>query len=265
MLYSRVQRFNRQAGGLQGYECPKCLNKGATLVIYDGHEVYQECDCLKIRRTMGLIKASGLEKAIRRHTFENYQTSADWQRYAYSKAREYATKPTGWFFFGGQVGAGKTHLCTAIVGELLRCGVAVKYCLWRDESTRLKAIINEPVFGTEITKYKHTTCLYIDDLFKTKQGATVTAADVNIAFEILNYRYINDMLTIISSEKTLREIIDIDEAVGSRIYEMSKAHMLSLQNDKNKDYRINKFIHNDVNNPVDNSRDSRSAGESDLC
>ena len=80
--------------------------------------------------------------------------------------------------------------------------------------------------------------MYIDDLFKTKQGASVTAADINIAFEILNYRYINDMLTIISSEKTLREILDIDEAVGSRIYEMAQGYILNISADPAKNYRM---------------------------
>lgn len=238
MLQSRVKRYNAQRGDLDGYDCPKCLNKGNMLVISDGHEVYKECDCLNIRHTMQLIKASGLEKTIRHCTFENYNISTDWQRYVYDNAKTYAEYPAGWFYFGGQVGAGKTHLCTAIVGELLKRGIAVKYCLWRDESTRLKALANKPEFDTEIAVYKRIDCLYIDDLFKTKQGTPVTAADINIAFEILNYRYINDMLTIISSEKTLREILDIDEAVGSRIYEMAQGYMLNLQADKSKNYRI---------------------------
>ena len=238
-LQSKVRRYNAQRGSLNEYDCPKCLNKGNMLVVRDGREVYEECDCLSIRRTMQLIRKSGLEKMIQRCTFESYNASTDWQRYVYDNAKTYAEHPTGWFYFGGQVGAGKTHLCTAIVGKLLKRGIAVKYCLWRDESTRLKAVLNQPEFDVEIAVYKHIDCLYIDDLFKTKQGAPVTAADINIAFEILNYRYINDMLTILSSEKTLREILDIDQAIGSRIYEMAQGSMLNLQVDKLKNYRVN--------------------------
>ncbi len=237
-LRRKVEHYNAEHGSLSGYDCPKCLNKGNMLVICNGHEVYEECDCLNIRRTMQLIKASGLEKTIQRCTFKNYNVSTDWQRYVYDNAKTYAENPVGWFYFGGQVGAGKTHLCTAIVGELLKRGIAVKYCLWRDESTRLKALVNKPEFDVEIAVYKRTDCLYIDDLFKTKQGASVTAADINIAFEILNYRYINDMLTIISSEKTLREILDIDEAVGSRIYEMAQGYILNISADPAKNYRM---------------------------
>ena len=39
---------------------------------------------------------------------------------------------------------------------------------------------------------------------------------------------IRDRLTIISTERSLDEILEIDEAVGSRIYERSKAYYLPL-------------------------------------
>ena len=42
-------------------------------------------------------------------------------------------------FIGGQVGAGKTHLCTAMVGEFLKRGISAKYMLWRDDALKLKA------------------------------------------------------------------------------------------------------------------------------
>lgn len=60
---------------------------------------------------------------------------------------------------------------------------------------------------------------YIDDFIKE----TVTDADINIAFELLNARY-NDheKLTIISTEKS------IDEALGSRIYERSTHRFKTL-------------------------------------
>ena len=71
--------------------------------------------------------------------------------------------------------------------------------------------------------WKTVEVLYIDDLFKTEQGRNPTTADVNIAFEILNYRYRNpELITIISSERTIQDIVKIDEAVGSRIFEKSR-------------------------------------------
>ena len=60
--------------------------------------------------------------------------------------------------------------------------------------------------------------LYIDDFFKVKRGEQPTAADVNIAFEIINFRYNDfDKITVFSSEISTGDILKIDEALGSRI------------------------------------------------
>ena len=80
-----------------------------------------------------------------------------------------------------------------------------------------------------IDRFKKAEVLYIDDLFKTGRNPDgsepkPTAADINAAFEIINYRYNNPaLLTIISSELNEDELLDIDEAVGGRIFERSKS------------------------------------------
>ena len=66
--------------------------------------------------------------------------------------------------------------------------------------------------------------LVIDDLFKN--GAA--DADVRIIFEILNYRYLNRLPIIISSEMVSFELLDIDEAIGSRIREMCKDRITDI-------------------------------------
>ena len=81
----------------------------------------------------------------------------------------------------------------------------------------------------------------LDDFFKCGQveGGVQkpTAADVNLAFEILNHRYNNPgFITIISSESTLDEIFSIDEAVGGRIGERAQGHVINLSG-KEKNYR----------------------------
>ena len=66
-----------------------------------------------------------------------------------------------------------------------------------------------------------------------------TSADIMIAFEILNYRYMNqDLITIISTEKSVDEILEIDEAIGSRLYQRSKKYCIKLPSDKSKNYRM---------------------------
>ncbi|MEG0578195.1 MAG: DNA replication protein, partial [Bacilli bacterium] len=65
----------------------------------------------------------------------------------------------------------------------------------------------------------------------------VTKSDINIIFEIVNYRYFNNLPMIVSTEKHFEELIEIDEAIGSRLIEMSKDYMVKIKG-KNLNYRI---------------------------
>ena len=56
-------------------------------------------------------------------------------------------------------------------------------------------------------------------------------------FEIVNHRYLKKLPTITSTEKTFEELLEIDEAVGSRFIEMSKAYLVCLVG-KKLNYRI---------------------------
>ena len=75
--------------------------------------------------------------------------------------------------------------------------------------------------------------LYIYDLLKGKP----TEADLNILYELINYRYMHNKPMIISTEKLPDELIDFDEAVGSRIIEMCRGNMVVLQG-KELNYRL---------------------------
>ena len=59
-------------------------------------------------------------------------------------------------------------------------------------------------------------------------------ADKNIAFDLLNARYINpDAITIISTELTIDRILSWDEAIGSRINQRAKDYMLNIGKKQN--------------------------------
>lgn len=66
-------------------------------------------------------------------------------------------------FIGGQVGAGKTHICTAIVGKLLQNGKSAIYAPWKRIAAELKACLNEPEYTARMDELMKTDCLYIDD------------------------------------------------------------------------------------------------------
>ena len=64
-----------------------------------------------------------------------------------------------------------------------------------------------------------------------------TESDINIMFEIINYRYLNSKAIIISSELTQDRLLDFDEAVGSRIIEMCKNRISEVAGIENN-YRL---------------------------
>ena len=99
-----------------------------------------------------------------------------------------------------------------------------------------------------VERFKKAHVLYIDDLFKTGKNrdgivGRPTEADVTMAFEIIIYRYNNpDTLTIISSEWTQDDLLDIDEAVGGRIFERAGASGISIAKDRSRNYRTRKAV-----------------------
>lgn len=235
-----------------GYDCKVCKNKGYIIKLVedeDGsfHQVCSDCKCVEIRNSIMRMKRSGLKDIIKDYIFDKFEDPEPWQKTIKKAAMEYAKNPEGWFFLGGQSGAGKTHLCTAICREFLLAGKRVRYMLWRDDVVKIKgAVTDSEEYCKMIDDFKRVDVLYIDDLFKTGKAADnsvqkPTGADINVAFEIINYRYNNpSLLTIISSELTEDELIDIDEAIGGRIYERAKAFTIGKSRDRN--YRIKKAV-----------------------
>lgn len=131
--------------------------------------------------------------------------------------------------FLGQVGSGKTHLSLAISNKLIKNCVGVLYMSYRDVITRIKQnIMDGEEYERLVSRYKNAKVLLIDDLFK----GSVTKSDVNIMFEIINFRYFNNLPVIVSSEKYAQELLDIDEAVGSRLIEMSKDYIVQMKGKK---------------------------------
>lgn len=250
-----VDDLNKQVGSeneKDGYNCNVCKNKAWVVKLVENPDgtygkEYGDCKCVKARRSIMRLKKSGLANNIAQCTFDLYEASEPWQKAMKSAATDYAKEPKGWFFLGGQSGCGKTHLCVAICRELLHRGKEVVYMMWRDDIAKIKGFAADPEQRQAMMeRFKTAEVLYIDDLFKTGRNPDgyepkPTAADINAAFEIINYRYNNPkLLTIISSELNEDDLLDIDEAVGGRIFERSKS--ISIAKDRRRNYRIRKAV-----------------------
>lgn len=207
--------------GLNNVDCPLCENRGYIMYKKDGLDYARECDCMAQRRSLRRIHNSGMEDMLSRYSFDSYQTPDEARERIKRRAQAFAESDEGWFWIAGRSGSGKSHICTAICSELIARGKETVYMKWRDESRALKSLMNSDEVDEPLRRLKQVPVLYIDDFLK----GGVTDADVRLAFEILNARYNDSRLrTILSSELSLREICELDEALGGRIYERSRGY-----------------------------------------
>ena len=257
-LYERrTQEFNAIVGnlndtGMGGVDCPVCRNKGVIMTNQETVNGFwetrvRECKCMTTRRSIRRLVRSGLKDVTRTYTFRRYEATEEWQKRLKEAAIRYVQDiragETGWLYVGGQSGCGKTHLCSAVAVQLLKDGMGLRYMVWRDELRKLKAVANSPEYGEMLDEWKTVRVLYIDDFFKAARDQygrmQPSEADVRIAFELLNYRS-NDksLLTIISSELSLDEIANIDEAIAGRIAQHAAGHCVTVAPDRGKNYRL---------------------------
>lgn len=196
---------------------------------------FQRCKCQSIRDAMGAMDRSGIPPdALAACTWENWKTPENWQRRALAMAQDYvqqiAAGDLSWFIICGPPGCGKTTLCTTIFRAIVEGGKPGLYVSWREFARRAKAVGNDrDDFREETEPLKNTPLLYLDDFWKGE----IRPADVHLAFELINARYISKKPTILSSENTLEAILRGDEAIGSRLFEMAGGYYVDCSRARN--------------------------------
>lgn len=237
---SRVGNLNEQ----DGYNCDECKNRGYMPVIYEDNIVYRRCKCSKTRKSLAIIRKSGLEGSIKK--IADFETPEEWQKNIKERALSFIKQDitlkedkARCFYIGGQSGAGKTHICTAIAREFIKQGRDTRYIMWIQMIERLKDF-KDPARESYADDLYNVDVLYIDDYFKPDgTGAKFTRQDIIKTFEVIDKRYKQpDKVTIISSELTIYDISAIDEATAGRIREMAKSYVLDIPKDKSKNYRM---------------------------
>ena len=242
-ILERLRAQHSSTGSKSEYECPDCRDTGFVMRdIGNGIQIAQRCRCYIMRRSRERMERSGLSEELHRKTFNNFDTQNMPQLInAKVKAQQYVQNFTAFehercnsIMFSGQSGAGKTHIGTAICNGLMEQGIAVVYMAYRNAITKIKQILTDEIgYERELDKYMQDRVLYIDDLLKGK----VTESDINILYEIINYRYMNNKPIIISTEKSQVELLEFDEAIGSRIIEMCRGNIVQLRG-KELNYRL---------------------------
>jgi DNA replication protein DnaC len=123
---------------------------------------------------------------------------------AFNQARAFTETLAGWLLIQGGYGSGKTHLAAAIANECVSRGVPTLFLTVPDllDTLRFTYDAEDVTFEERFDQIRNATLLVLDD-FGT-QSATAWAQEK--LFQILNYRYINHLPLVITTNLSLEEL-----------------------------------------------------------
>lgn len=213
------------------YQCKKCRDLGYIFQEDEkGYTVATPCECIEKRQIKEKLEGCGLTDSFKKKTFSTFKTDTEHQKQAKLRAMSYCKKfkeEKGSFLLTGNPGTGKTHLGIAIMMQLVNQNVGCRYAEYISLIMRLKQCCMDPInYNKEINEYKNCTVLFLDDLLK---GQT-SEVDRKYIYEIINYRYMTEKSIIVSTEKSLNELMDYDAAITSRIIEMCGKNIIDFKN-----------------------------------
>jgi DNA replication protein DnaC len=146
-------------------------------------------------------------------TFESFKTrgrkgvgelQANSLEWAFNRARQYAGSLNGWLLLQGGFGCGKTHLAAAISNFVVGMGVPTLFLTVPDllDTLRFSYDSEDTTFEQRFDEIRNAPLLVLDD-FGT-QNATAWAQEK--LFQIVNYRYINKLPLVVTTNLDLDEI-----------------------------------------------------------
>ena len=169
-----------------------------TFIINDG--VATPCECRIVKEAKDILRKSGISEEFRNKNFENFKTINDSQAInAYNKAREYSNN----------------------------------FHIIKDSTQNSIMFMGQPGSGKT-----HLSLSIANVLMDNGVGVVYMGyRDVITQIKQINYRYFNKLPVIVSTELSIENLVNIDEALGSRLIEMSKDFLVGIRN-KKLNYRI---------------------------
>ena len=209
-----------QTSGFADSDCPHCHGSGYLRQDLPlGHPDFGRlviCTCrqadLKDRIRQRLFSLSHLDE-LQDLTFESFnpqgrvglgQQQQDSIERAYNQSRAYTQPLEGWLFIQGGYGCGKTHLAAAIANECVSLGVPTLFLTVPDllDSLLFSYSAEDVTFEERFDQIRNAPLLVLDD-FGT-QSTTEWAREK--LFQILNYRYINHLPLVVTTNLALEQI-----------------------------------------------------------
>jgi DNA replication protein DnaC len=220
----------------QGYDlpgdpnCPICGGVGYLRQdLPVGHPEFgklQVCSCRRSqvnRHVHNRLYALSSLNELKHLSFENFHPRgrvglragrADSLEQAFNQAQIFARTLKGWLLLMGKTGCGKTHLAAAIANFAVDMGVPTLFITVPDLLDNLRFSYDDPesTFEQRFDEIRSAPLLIMDD-FGT-QNATEWAQEK--LFQILNYRYINKLPLVVTTNLSLEEL-EMDQRIHSRL------------------------------------------------
>lgn len=242
-----IKKFKEEKINDGIYECEECSNHGYILFFDENDELkYKNCKCYNIRQSRRKMRDLGLLKYVgKTNSFDEFIAVEQWEKRIKQSAINFVENyENKMFYIGGQVGSGKTKICSLILVNIFMKSKLYdyEYIIWGDTA---RTLAFDDKNKKEMEYLKEIDLLYIDDFLRStaRNDLKVQQWERDVMMELINYRYINRKTTIISSELYFNELVDVDDSVASRIFENAEngKFCLSVKRDKNRNKRLIKM------------------------
>ncbi len=163
--------------------------------------------------------------------FHNFETDSIFRDEAINlkrvrkTAEEWAAKPEGWLYIMGEYGSGKTHLAGAIAYDLHERGHDFLFYTVPDLLDYLRLTFDprtEARFDKRFHEIVNAPYLILDDL----RLASATPWAKEKLFQIIDYRYLARLPTVITSSETLDET---DKRLATRLMDRRVCRPFALE------------------------------------
>ncbi|MDK2821374.1 MAG: replication protein DnaC [Clostridia bacterium] len=232
------------------YKCPLCKDKG---IILRDNLAYR-CSCMKQKAWQKRLQSAHLTPQLSRYSFENFElkfysrtlndnltgtTYYESARRCLEAAKRFAktyTKQThgrGLFIFG-PVGSGKTFLAAAIANFLTSFGRNVLFTVVPDLLDAIRSTYDRRTQNSNHTELELIdTARKVDFLILDDLGAhNYTEWTCNKIYSLINYRLINELPTVITSNLKLDELAEyLGERTTSRLVQLCQSYHLPVDED----------------------------------
>ncbi len=138
---------------------------------------------------------------------------------------DYAEHPTNWVLLRGGYGVGKTHLAAAVANKVTRNGMTALFVVVPDLLDHLRATFQPGTavsYDQRFNEVRRAMLLVLDDL--GSQSATQWAQEK--LFQILNYRYVTGLATVITITTDGWE--RLDDRLRSRLLDSDRCAIIDI-------------------------------------